>query len=87
MIEVTVQPTGDRAEAEDWPSARVAARTLMREAREEGCHRPTATFVVDGELHRGEVDRAGLEQVGARGGAGKMTHSGYRRRRPHRLLF
>lgn len=60
MIEVTVQPTGDRAEAETPEAARVAARTLMREAREQGCSRPTAVFVVDGELVREGVTRAEL---------------------------
>jgi hypothetical protein len=64
MIEVTVQPTGDRAEADDWPAARTAARTLMREARDQGC-RPTAAFVVDGVLAREQVQRAELEAVGS----------------------
>jgi hypothetical protein len=63
MIEVTVQPTGDRAEAEDWLAARAAARQLMKEAREQGC-RPTAAFVVDGVLARENVQRAELEAVG-----------------------
>jgi hypothetical protein len=58
MIEVTVQPTGDRAEADDWPAARVAARTLMREARQQGCSRPTASYVQDGTLVREGVSRS-----------------------------
>jgi hypothetical protein len=50
LIEIIIQPTGDRAEADDWASARAAARTMMREARQElGC-RPTASYVVDGVL-------------------------------------
>jgi len=47
--EVVVQPTGDRAEAETWEAAQVAARTLSREARQNGA-RPTVIYFIDGVL-------------------------------------
>jgi hypothetical protein len=48
MIEIRISPTGDRATAETPEAARLAARTLLREARDQGCGRPTAAFTVDG---------------------------------------
>jgi hypothetical protein len=44
MIVIVVQPTGDWAEADSWAAARAAARTLLREAREQGCSRPTVVY-------------------------------------------
>jgi hypothetical protein len=58
VIEIIVQPTGDRAEADGWPSAQAAARQLMREARAQGCSRPTASYVLDGALVRESVSRS-----------------------------
>lgn len=60
MIEVIVQPTGDRAEAETHDDAYAAARTLLREARDNGAGNPTATFLVDGRCVRADVTRAEL---------------------------
>ncbi len=60
MIEVHVQPTNDWAEAEDPEAAKTAARTLLQEARDQGCGRPTASFIVDGQLVRSGVTRAEL---------------------------
>jgi hypothetical protein len=59
MIEIRIHPTGDSAEADTPAEARVAARQLMREARDQGC-RPTATFIVDGVLVREGVKRGQL---------------------------
>jgi hypothetical protein len=57
LIEVRIEPTGDSAEAESPEDACFAARTLLREAREQGCGRPTAAFIVDGVLVREGVRR------------------------------
>lgn len=49
MIEVLIFPTGDRAEADSPEAARLAARTLLREAFDfHGCGDPRATFLVAG---------------------------------------
>lgn len=60
MIEVHVQPTGDWAEAEDPEAAKTCARELLKDAREQGCGHPTASFIVDGKLVRSGVTRAEL---------------------------
>jgi hypothetical protein len=60
MIEVTIIPTGDTAEAETPEDAVYAASVLLREARENGCSRPTAAFYVDGRLVRSDVSRVDL---------------------------
>jgi hypothetical protein len=52
VITIVVQPTGDRAEATTPTGALLAARTLMREARDHGAGAPTAAFYVDGSLVR-----------------------------------
>lgn len=57
MIEVRIEPTGDSAEAEDAESAVLAARTLLREAKDfSGAGNPTASFYVDGILVSGPLN-------------------------------
>lgn len=58
MIEVVVTPTNDSAECETTDAARLAAYTLMREAREQGAGDPRATFLVDDVLVRANVKRS-----------------------------
>lgn len=63
MIEVTVVPTGDTAEAESPEAAVVAARTLLTEAREHGCGTPRAAFYVGGYLVRSDVSITDLDHL------------------------
>lgn len=58
MIEVIVTPTGDNAEVDDAESAIVAARTLMKDARDHGAGDPRASFFVDGVAVRVNVKRS-----------------------------
>lgn len=55
MIEIIVTPTGDNAEADDPAAAVVAARQLLRDARENGAGDPRASFIVDGECVRANL--------------------------------
>lgn len=60
LIEVLVAETGDRAVDLETPEqARLAARTLVREAREHShVRKPTVYFLVDGVLavmHEGSL--------------------------------
>jgi hypothetical protein len=55
LLEVRVSPTGDCAEAEDLLALGVAGRTLLEDALESGCAKPTAAFYLDGRLVRDGV--------------------------------
>jgi hypothetical protein len=57
VIEIVITPTGDIAFADTEQEACLAARTLLREASQTGCGRPTAAFYTDGVLVREGVTR------------------------------
>lgn len=70
MIEVVTFNTDGRtrrdcAEAESPAAAVVAAKTLLRDAREAGHYRVTASFYVDGRLVRSDVSAAALSHWAA----------------------
>lgn len=62
MIEILIQPSGNRAEAETPEAAIVAARTLIADAAHvwAGLGRQTASFYVDGRAVAVDVERIRL---------------------------
>lgn len=60
ILSVRVDPTGDRASAATPAAILLAARTLLADARGQGCGDPRASLYCHGRLVRSSVKRSEL---------------------------